>query len=510
MPRLALPETWDEETDVVVVGCGYAGAVAAISAHDAGARVTLIEKMRQPGGISVCSAGGVRVADDAEAAFDYLRETNGATAPDPVLRALAKGMTEVEVLVRALGRESKAVISRRTAAGNYPFGGHRTFGFVYVDDIPGVDPARAYPHVRGSKAGALLFHVLQDNLRRRAIEVRTGTPARRLFADPAGAVCGLQIETDRRLRAVRARRGVVLACGGFEAAPEMQAQFWQGKPVLSAAVSGNTGDGIRMAQELGAELWHMWHYHGSYGFRHPDPAYPYGIRTKRLPDWLPGEGPRGDVVMTWIVVDRAGRRFMNEYPPYLQDTGARPLEPYDADRQRYGRIPCWLITDEAGRKRYPLGRPTYNDPAVTFDWSADNTAEIELGLLRRAMSVDELARSMNVDAGILADTIARWNQVCALQNDMEFGRPPSSMTPITEPPFYAAELWPVVSNTQGGPRHDEAQRVIDAFGAPIPRLYAAGELGSAFGHLYMSGGNLAECFIGGQIAGGGAAGGTPQ
>jgi len=234
MPRLALPETWDEETDVVVVGCGYAGAVAAISAHDAGARVTLIEKMRQPGGISVCSAGGVRVANDAEAAFDYLRETNGATAPDPVLRALAKGMTEVEVFVRALGRESKAVISRRTAAGNYPFGGHRTFGFVYVDDIPGVDPARAYPHVRGSKAGALLFHVLQDNLRRRAIEVHTGTPARRLFADPAGAVCGLQIETDGRLRTVRARRGVVLACGGFEAAPEMQAQFWQGKPVLSA------------------------------------------------------------------------------------------------------------------------------------------------------------------------------------------------------------------------------------------------------------------------------------
>ncbi len=62
MPRLALPETWDEETDVVVVGCGYAGAVAALSALDAGARITLIEKMREPGGISVCSAGGVRVA----------------------------------------------------------------------------------------------------------------------------------------------------------------------------------------------------------------------------------------------------------------------------------------------------------------------------------------------------------------------------------------------------------------------------------------------------------------
>ncbi len=510
MPRLDLPETWDEETDVIVLGCGYAGAVAALSAYDAGARVIVIEKMREPGGISVCSAGGVRVADDADSAFDYLRETNGATTPDPVLQTLAKGMTEIETFVRELGSESNAVISRRKAAGNYPFAGHRTFGFVYVDDIPGFDPARGYPHVRGSKAGALLFRVLQDNLRRRSIQVRTETPARRLFADAHGVVRGVQVEIAGRLRSIRAKRSVILACGGFEASPEMQAQFWQGKPVLSAAVRGNTGDGIRMAQELGADLWHMWHYHGSYGFQHPNRAYPYGIRTKRLPDWLPGEGPRGDVVMTWIVVDRAGRRFMNEYPPYLQDTGARPLEPYDATHQRYDRIPCWLITDEAGRKRYPLGRPTYNDPAVSFDWSADNSAEIKLGLVRRAESVAELARLMSIDASVLVDSIARWNQACARHNDTEFGRPASSMMALGSPPFYAAQLWPIVSNTQGGPRHDERQRVVDAFGAPIPRLYAAGERGSVFGHLYMSGGNLAECFIGGRTAGRQAAAETPQ
>lgn len=510
MTRLALPKQWDEETDVVVVGCGYAGAVAAISAHDAGARVILLEKMREPGGISVCSAGGVRVADDAQAAFEYLRETNGGTTADVVLRTLAAGMTDVEVFVRALGSESGAVISRRKSAGNYPFAGHRTFGFVYIDDIPGVDPAGVYPHVRGSKAGALLFHVLQENLRRRGIQVRTETLARRLFADASGAVCGVQVESAGRLRAIRARRAVVLACGGFEASPDMQAQFWQGKPVLSAAVRGNTGDGIRMAQELGADLWHMWHYHGSYGFQHPDPAYPYGIRTKRLPDWLPGEGPRGDVVMTWIVVDRDGRRFMNEYPPYLQDTGARPLEAYGADRQRYDRIPCWLITDEAGRKRYPLGRPTYNDPAVSYDWSASNIAEIELGIVRRAASIAELARFIEVDPDVLGETLTSWNQACARQNDPQFGRPPSSMMALAEPPFYAAQLWPVVSNTQGGPRHDERQRIVDVFGAAIPRLYAAGELGSVFGHLYMSGGNLAECFIGGRIAGREAAAQIPQ
>src|SRR5262249_19696450 len=151
-------------------------------------------KMKEPGGISVCSAGGVRVADDAAAAFEYLRETNGGTTPDVLLRALAAGMTEVEEFVRALGQGSGAVTSRRKAAGNYPFAGHRSFGFVYVDDIPGVDPTRAYPHVRGSKAGALLFRVLQDNLRRRGIGPRTETPARRLFADESGVVRGIQVE----------------------------------------------------------------------------------------------------------------------------------------------------------------------------------------------------------------------------------------------------------------------------------------------------------------------------
>ncbi len=73
-------------------------------------------------------------------------------------------------------------------------------------------------------------------------------------------------------------------------------------PVLSAAVRTNTGDGLRMAQSVGAALWHLWHYHGSYGFRHTDPAYPFGIRLKRLPDWRVDMPPRPDVTMSWILV----------------------------------------------------------------------------------------------------------------------------------------------------------------------------------------------------------------
>jgi succinate dehydrogenase/fumarate reductase flavoprotein subunit len=75
------------------------------------------------------------------------------------------------------------------------------------------------------------------------------------------------------------------------------------------------------------------------------------------------------------------------------------------------------------------------------------------------------------------------------------------MMKIQRPPFYAGEIWPVMSNTQGGPEHDEKQRIINVRDEPIARLYAAGECGSSFGHLYLAGGNIAECFVTGRIAG---------
>ena len=79
------------------------------------------------------------------------------------------------------------------------------------------------------------------------------------------------------------------------------------------------------------------------------------------------------------------------------------------------------------------------------------------------------------------------------------------MMPIDTPPYYIGEIWPMVSNTQGGPVHNARRQIMDVFGRPIPRLYSAGELGSAFGFLYLSGGNLSECVVGGRIAGRGAA-----
>jgi succinate dehydrogenase/fumarate reductase flavoprotein subunit len=479
----------------VVVGYGYAGAAAAIAACDAGAKVLLLERMPTPGGISICSAGGVRIAEDADAAFAYLRATNAGKTPDPVLRALADGMTRLPERIEAFGRASNAVISRRASPAKYPFEGFETFGFVYVDDLPDFDPATAWPQVAGSPAGAMLFKVTQDNVAARPIEVRCGLRARQLLRD-GERISGIALEQGEV-----AAGAVVLACGGFEADPAMQAQYWPGGPALNAAFAGNTGDGVRMAQAVGADLWHMWHYHGCYGFAWPDPAYPFGVRVKRLPDWRPGDGQELPA-MSWILLDQDGRRFMNEYEPYAQDTGARPLGIYDPAGQRPPREPAFLVVDAEGLQKCPLGKPTHNDPAARATWSADNAAEIAAGVLRRADTLADLAALIGAP---VEDSIARWNAQGAAGRDDDFGRPPSSMLPISTPPYYVGQVRQLVSNTQGGPVHDAEQRILDPFGQPIPGLYAAGELGSAFGHLYMSGGNLAECFVGGDIAGRNAA-----
>ena len=509
MTRCVPPERWNAEHDVVVVGCGYAGAMTAIAACDAGAEVAILEKMPDPGGISICSAGGLRVAEDAAAAFAYLQATNAGTTPDDVLRRLAEGMTQLPAALDRLAAGTGAAVNRRPSPANYPLPGYGTFGFVYVDSLPGFDPAAEWPHVQGSPPGARLFKLLLHNLERRALAPRTGVRAQRLVQGATGRVLGVEVESANGTETIRARRAVVLACGGFESAPDMQAQYWEVKPVLSAAFAGNTGDGIRMAQAAGAALWHMWHFHGSYGFRHPDPSYPFAIRTKRVPDWRPGDEATSAVALPWILLDRSGRRFMNEYEPYLQDTGARPLTRFRPERQDYAAIPAWLIADDDGRRLFPFGRPTHNQRGVRYEWSADNSREIELGIIRRAADVAALARGTGLAVETVRQSIDAWNDSCAAGRDPWFARPIESMMPVVKPPYWYAEVWPVVSNTQGGPAHDAEQRVLDPFGAPIPGLYAAGECGSVFGHLYMSGGNLAECFIGGAIAGRNAAADGP-
>ena len=228
-----LPDTWDDSYDVVVVGYGYAGAVAAIEACDAGARVLLTEKMPDPGGISVCSGGNIRTADDTGKALDYLKATSAGTTPDDVLEVLARGMTQVPAYFERLAKACNATVTSRPSPGNYPLPGGDTFAYTSIESVPDFDPAAEYAYVNSylpihRAAGVRLFKVIEHNIAGRDITVWLESAARRLITDADGVVCGVTIASPSGLLNVRAERAVILACGGFEADHEMQRQFWQG------------------------------------------------------------------------------------------------------------------------------------------------------------------------------------------------------------------------------------------------------------------------------------------
>jgi len=490
---------WEKEADVVVVGYGFGGAVSALTAHDLGSRVLMLEKMPHPGGISILSGGGVAFARNADSAFTYLKRTCNGTTPDEILRPVAEGMVQVIDWIRELAKVSgtEPETSEVRGHGTYPFPGTDDIDSIKLKDFPAY---ASFPWAKGLRGGARLFKMLYDNVVLSKIEVLYSTPAKQLITDSAAGILGVVAEAQGQELKIKARKGVILACGGFENNETMKLHYFEAQPVYPVYL-GNTGDGILMAQKAGAALWHMWHFHGGYGFKYPE--FPFAIRHV----WA---GPRkDDRKMIWIAVDRFGHRFMDEYPPAPQDTGCRPLEYYDADIQDYPRIPCTLIFDEEGRKLGPVAMVIVNDARYHYQWNADNLTEIERGWIKKAGSIQELAASINVKPEAIQATIQRWNQQCDDGRDEDFGRLPRTMMPIRKPPFYAMEAWPIVSNTQGGPVHDAHQRVLDPMGHPISRLYVAGEISSIFGHLYLEAGNITECFIGGRTAGRNAATESP-
>jgi succinate dehydrogenase/fumarate reductase flavoprotein subunit len=483
---------WDLEADVVVLGYGYAGGIAAIAAHDSGASALILEKEEYPGGISILSGGGLAIADDAEEALRYLLRTSGGATREDVLRAYAEGLVWLPEYVEGLAKVCDAVFDQagRRRGGTYPFPGGESLGSLKITSIPDFT---GYPNARGLRGGGRYFKVVEENVLLREIPVHLRTAGRRLVTDGDGAVVGVVADQEGREVRVKARRGVILACGGFEHSEELKRHFLEAQPVYGISSPANEGDGIRMAQKVGAAIWHMWHVHGSYGFKVPE--FPIAFRHCV-------NGPRNPkTLVQWIVVDRDGNRFMDEYPPAVQDTGIRPLEYWDADTQRYPRIPCYLVLDDDARKLKPMAIPMPTRPETWYSWSEDNLAEVERGWIKRADTIPELAGMLGLPADNLVRSVERWNAFVDAGEDGDFGRVPSTMLPIRTPPFYGAEQWPIVSNTQGGPVHNGHSQVLDPFGEPIPRLYAAGECGSLFGHVYLESGNNAECFITGRIAG---------
>ncbi|MFI5265809.1 MAG: FAD-binding protein [Chloroflexota bacterium] len=487
----------ERTVDVVVVGYGGAGAFAAIEAQEAGAKVLLAEKSAHHGGLTMLCSGFMRVATAAAGAAAYLSATSGGRVPEALIRQLAEGMVEAPEHLERLAKSVGAKVRRSFGSDQQPqevcdlydWPGGKVLGWSGIEEVPGFN---SYPWVSFGSYGQLLMRVLEANVEARGIQVWLSSPAQRLLIEN-GRVRGVVVRHEGEEVLVHARGGVVLACGGFEFDRQMLADFMETPALYGIGHPGNTGDGIRMAQQAGASLWHMWHIHGSYGFKFPE--YTVAFRNHL------GGARREDRKLAWILVDQHGRRFANEIPPAPQDVSARPLDQLNPERGSFDRIPAWMVFDDEARGMGPIARPIAAVPEHYYEWSADNSAEVDRGWILRGHTLRALAGEMGVPADAFEATVNAWNNSVATQKDSDFSRPPGTMTAMSQPPFYAVQVWPVVSNTQGGPKHDECQRVLDAFGQPISGLYAAGELGSLFGHIYLLGGNLTEGLVGGRIAG---------
>jgi hypothetical protein len=389
------------------------------------------------------------------------------------------------------------------------------YGHAGYPDLPGAGAMNKYL-VKGKGKGMTTF---AENLwkllsyaveEKRTIPVFTNAPARRLVTNARGEVTGIIAEIDGTEVAIRANRAVILTTGGYEYDPVALQNHVKGFPIYAAGNPGNRGDGLRMAQKAGADLWHMNAVSSSLGIKVPDfePGFLVMIGT-------PGH----------IIVDRNARRFVNERG-IEQHAGLLAVDHYDTQTLTYPRIPCYLIFDETARLQGPISRVTGLGAAGRdYTWSRDNSDEIARGWIQTAGTLEELAVILGLPAEPLRETVARWNSDIQNGADTLFDRPLASRgqdkpaykdfvptvlsAPIESPPFYGLPLYPCIVNTQGGPRRNAEARIVDPFGQPIPRLYSAGELGSMWGMIYQGAGNIAECLVFGRIAGRNAAMETP-
>lgn len=506
-----LPEVWDEVVDVVVVGTGGAALVAATLAADGGAEVLVVEKDDAVGGTTGVSGGvlwipnnhhmaEVGVADSREDALSYLRRVADGRELDPGL---------IEVFVDT-GPEMLAYLEAKTPLRmqpvrhfpDYYFGaglpGTKSEGravepvpFAVRKELPewadriaarstllslgasttltedllamgGVtahldDLARREREGLRTKGAALVGSLLKG-LVDRGVRISLSNPARELVAVD-GEVFGLVVEREGRPVAIGARRGVILACGGFEWNAEMVRECI-GYEVKPLSPGTNTGDGHVMAMEAGARMGLMFSYWGQGAMF--DPAI-----TRD------GE-PVAQMVMGvdgGIIVNQLARRFMSG--GYTYNDWPKPFGRFDQDYPGYpNQPPGWVVFDDAVKRRTTILTVRPEDPAP--EW------------MTRADTVAELAAKTGLDPASLVETIERYNAHAAQGEDPDFGRPGP---PLTEPPFYALQIWPASLGTNGGCRINADGQVLGYRSGVIGGLYAAGNTSAAaLGGAYVGGG----------------------
>ena len=470
--------------DVLIIGYGGAGASAAIEAHDAGAEVVILEKLDEPGGNtrwSNCSWFAPPPGTEKQA-VEHIDALCFGRTPIPVIEAYVKAASENAAWIAKLGGVYKTTHFLNV---RYPTITHPSWpnfpGSAAMVNQTVMSPRDDQPN------GERLFGLLRDHVEKRGVKTFTGAPAQELLTNDKGEVIGAVAKKGGKSITVKARRAVILASGGFEFNEEMKNEYLPIYPVTAIGSPGNTGDGITMARKLGAQIWHMGvcvagfglevdGYPGGFGISFPTPHF--------------------------IHVNKYGKRFANELGTEMHFAWHEVMA-FDPKKPGHPTLPSYAIFDHQAVQK---GAVSVGTAGTTRDykWSADNSAEIAKGWIKKADTVADLAKILKLDPATLEKTVAKYNDACAKGMDGDFHRAKETMQPF-KGPYYAMEMNLRMVNTMGGPRRDEHARVVKPDGTPIGRLYSAGELGSLWGHLYCGGGNVGEALAIGRQAGQNAA-----
>jgi 3-oxosteroid 1-dehydrogenase len=533
------PETGPSaEFDVIVAGSGAAGMTAALAAAHLGATVVVLEKTGVFGGSTARSGGGIwapgnvvlrnaGVTDTPSEAAAYLAYVTGDDVPaelrtallehGPAMLDLVLAMTPLRLTWvpgyadyypeapggRACGRSIEPapfdgrLLGAELSRLNKPYLPVPAGVAVTQADYRWLTLGPRHPRamlaglkVAGRLArsrllghrmlslGQALAAGLRAGLAAHGVPIWLDTPMTGLVVTD-GRVTGVRVLRDGRPTVLRARRGVLIATGGFERNEEMRRRY-QRSPIgteWTTGATGNTGDGIVAGQELGAATALMddaW-----WGPSIPLPGGPYFCLAERS---LPG----------CVLVNGAGQRFVNESAPYVDAVHAM----YEGNSQENRHIPAWLVFDQRYRDRYVFaGRP----PGRLFPrrWYA-------AGAVFQAPDLAGLADAIGVDPAALAKTVARFNDFARTGQDEEFSRgasaydryygdprcrPNPNLAPLAKAPFYAVRIVPGDLGTKGGLRTDARGRVLREDGSVIDGLYAAGNASAAvMGHSYAGAG----------------------
>ncbi|WP_416052993.1 FAD-binding protein [Cupriavidus basilensis] len=532
-------ENWDTTYDVVVVGSGAGAMTAALRAYDLGLTVLLVEKSPHYGGTTAISGGGIWIPcndqiqslggnDSYEEAVAYLRDVVGEDFDLNRIHAYLKNGPEMVQYLATRAQTHFHAVPRYPdyypdRTGGKP--GYRTMepaafdarrlGDVF-DELRAPSPATlvggrialtqieahtivakesgwlgllarlAFRYAtdlrwrcrtrrdRRLTLGNALVASLRAALAHRSIPLWLNTPMRTLHAHDA-RVTGVAVERQGREYNVRARCAVVLACGGFESSQEMRDQYLP-KPTQAewtAAPPINTGDGIRAGLKIGASVSLM--------------GYTWGVPTVRVP----GEEKQRGLFMEralprCVLVNRLGRRFVNEAAPYPDIIHAM----YADNAQTNANVPAWLVFDAEYRKRYPCG--------VLLPGSIQPDSRIPHGwldsVIYRAGTLAELAKKIGVEPRGLATTVDQMNAYASIGTDHEFGKggnifdryygdiiskPNPCLGPIDRAPFYALRIDPGEIGTKGGLSTDAYARVLRPDGSVIEGCYAIGNTSAA-------------------------------